>query len=144
MAPDFPKPMFLSQIQPGLLGRWLFIFHKTDIWALGTLKGPSGSTFGPLGPLRALLAGPLGPFKGPPSSTFGPLGPLRAHLVLHLGPWGPFGDPFLFGAHLGPICWARWGPWDPFGGARPGMQARFALQAWTKLFIQKQRNWEGP
>ena len=51
MTPNVPKPMFLAQFHPGLVGRWLFIFPKTDIWALGALKGPPGSTFGPLGPL---------------------------------------------------------------------------------------------
>ena len=28
MAPDFPKPMFLAQIQPGLLGALAFYFSK--------------------------------------------------------------------------------------------------------------------
>ena len=52
------------------------IFPKTDIWALGALKGPPASTFGPLGPLRAHLVGPLGPLR---AHLVGPLGPLRAH-----------------------------------------------------------------
>ena len=50
---------------PGAGGGASFLFFpKTSLWALGSLKGPPGSTFGPLGPLRALL-------------------------VVHLGPWGP-------------------------------------------------------
>ena len=28
MAPDFPKPMFLAQIHPGLLGALAFYFSK--------------------------------------------------------------------------------------------------------------------
>ena len=78
--------MFLAQVHPGLVGALAFYFPKTDIWALGALKGPPSSTFGPLGPLRALLVLHLGPW---------------AHLVLHLGPWGP-ALPVLHLGHFGP------------------------------------------
>ena len=59
MAPDFPKPMFLAQIQPGLVGALAFYISQTDIWALGALWA---HLVRPLGPLRAHLVGPLGPF----------------------------------------------------------------------------------
>ena len=71
MTSGFPKPKFLAQIHPGLVGALFFIFPKYDIDIFRRLFGPSG-------PLRALLLLHLGT-----------LGPLRAHLVLHLGPWGP-------------------------------------------------------
>ena len=55
MTPNLPEPKLLAQIHPGLVGALAFIFSKTDISAIGAIKGPPGSTFGALGPLRALL-----------------------------------------------------------------------------------------
>ena len=47
MASDSPKPMFLSQIQPGLVGALAFYISQTDIWALWAhLVRPLGP-FGP-------------------------------------------------------------------------------------------------
>ena len=79
MTPHFPKPMFLAQVHLGPMGALAFIFPQTDIWALRGFKGPPGFTFGPLGPLRALLVlnWALGALKGPPSSIFGSLGALK-------------------------------------------------------------------
>ena len=64
MTSHLPKPMFLAQFHPGLVGAMVFYFLM-------------------------LTFGPLGPFKGPPGSAFGPLESLGALLVLHLGPLGP-------------------------------------------------------
>ena len=52
MTPNVLKPRFLAQFHPGLLGALAFYFPKTDLGALGPLKGPPGSKFGPLGPLK--------------------------------------------------------------------------------------------
>ena len=73
MTPTIPKPMFLAQIHPGLVGTLAFYFSKNRHLGPWALKGPPASTFGPLGPLRAHLVGPLR------AHLVGPLGPLRAY-----------------------------------------------------------------
>ena len=49
MTPNFPKPTFLGQIHPGLVGTLTFCFSKNDIWALSPLKGAPGPVRGPFG-----------------------------------------------------------------------------------------------
>ena len=69
MTPNFPKPMFLTQISPGLAG----ISFSIPTWHLALGQWP-----------RAW-----------------------SRLGIEFGAiWVSFGDPFLFGAHVGPI----WGP----------------------------------
>ena len=117
MTPNFPKPMFLAEISPGLVG----IFFSITTWhlALGQWPWPWpwdranldqgwGSTWtNPIPNLAqaeprawSRLGIRFGAHLGP-IFVWGPFGSrLGSHFCL--GPiWVPFGDPFLFGAHLG-------------------------------------------